>query len=154
VEIEEALRIVRALADGIDPVQADAHPPDANPSTRSEQALGHGADGTAPQAGAGSAGDSLLRNPQVVIALHRAIGALEAQAERESSKKAQPGNAFRYWSKAEDQQVCEELRQGLDFKEIATKHHRTVPSVVARLIKLGKIAPKASAPLFAEKAAS
>ena len=125
MEIEEALKIVRALADGVDPHTGQVCPTDA-----------------------------IVRNPQVVIALHRAIGAMEAQAEREKAKQAQPGNAYRWWSKAEDQQVCEELRQGLDFKEIARKHHRTVASIAARLIKLGKIAPKSSAPLFPEKAAS
>jgi DNA-binding NarL/FixJ family response regulator len=125
VEIEEALKIVRALADGVDPHTGQVCP-----------------------------GDAMVRNPQVVIALHRAIGAMEALAEREQARQSQPANANRWWSKTEDQQVCEELRQGLDFKEIAKKHHRTVPSIVARLIKLGKIAPKSSAPLFAEKAAS
>lgn len=125
MEIEEALKIVRALADGVDP-----HTGQACPS------------------------DSIVRNPLVVIALHRAVGAMETQAEREKAKQGQPGNAYRWWSKAEEQQVCEELRQGLDFKEIAKKHNRTVPSIVARLIKLGKIAPKSSAPLFSEKAAS
>ena len=125
MEIEEALRIVRSLADGVDPHTGTACPE-----------------------------DSIVRNPQVVIALHRAVGAMEAQMEREKARQSQPANANRYWSKSEDQQVCEELRQGLDFKEIAKKHHRTVPSIVARLIKLGKIVPKSSAPLFAEKAAS
>lgn len=125
MEIEEALRIVRALADGVDPYTGQACP-----------------------------GESVVRNPQVVIALHRAVGAMEALAEREKARQSRPANANRYWSKAEDQQVCEELRQGLDFKEIARKHHRTVPSIVARLIKLGKIAPKPSAPLFSEKVAS
>jgi len=125
VDLDEALRIVPALADGAD-----------------------------SQTGQACAGDSIVRNPQVVIALHRAVGAMEAQVEREKARQSQPSNANRYWSKAEDQQVCEELRQGLDFKEIAKKHHRTVPSIVARLIKLGKIAPNSSAPLFAEKVAS
>ena len=125
MEIEEALRIVRELADGVDPHTEAACP-----------------------------GDAIARNPQVVIALHRAVGAMEALAERERARQAQPANANRWWSKAEEQQVCEELRQGLDFKEIAKKHNRTVPSIVARLIKLGKIAPKSSAPLFSEKAAS
>ena len=125
MEIEEALKIVRTLADGVDPLTGQA-----------------------------CSGDSVVRNPQVVIALHRAIGAMEAQAEREKARQSQPANANRYWSKAEDQQVCEELRQGHDFKEIAKKHHRTVPSIVARLIKLGKIAPKSATPLFSEKAAS
>jgi hypothetical protein len=126
VELDEALRIVRALADGID-----------------------------PRTGTASPADSLVRDPQVVIALHRAVGAMEALAERERAKKTQPGNAFRWWSKAEDAQLCQELQQGLDFNEIAKKHNRTVVSVAARLIKLGKVSPKKKpGPLFSEKAAS
>ncbi len=124
MDIEEALRITRALADGLNPATGE---PCAN--------------------------DSVLRNAQVVIALHRAISALESLAEREKAKQAQAANAGRYWSKAEDAQVCEELRQGLDFQQIAKKHNRSVPSIVARLIKLGKIVPK-SAPLFPDKVAS
>jgi hypothetical protein len=126
VEFDEALKIVRQLADGLDPLTGEA-----------------------------CGADSVLRNSHVVIALHEAVGAMEAQAERNLAKKAQPGNAFRWWSKAEDAQLCEELRQGMDFNEIAKKHHRTVVSVAARLIKLGKVAPqKKSEPLFSETAAS
>lgn len=33
----------------------------------------------------------------------------------------------------------------MDFREIAKAHNRTVPSIVARLVKLGKIAPAAAA---------
>jgi hypothetical protein len=126
VELDEALRMIRRMADGLDPLT-----------------------------GKECAADSVLANPEVVIALHRAVGAMEAQLERERIKKAQPGNAFRWWSKAEDAQLCEELRQGMDFDEIAKKHHRTVVSVAARLVKLGKTAPqKKSGPLFSERAAS
>jgi hypothetical protein len=127
VELDEALRIVRALADGLD-----------------------------PQTGKECASNSLVRNAQVVIALHRAVGAMEAQSERDRTKKMQPGNAFRWWSKAEEAQVCKELQDGLDLVDIARKHNRTVPAVVTRLIKLGKISPqkKAADPLFSEKAAS
>jgi hypothetical protein len=124
VDIAEALRITHALADGL------------NPAT-----------------GEPCASDAVLRDAQVAIALHRAIGALESLAEREKARLAQAANAGRYWSKPEDAQVCEELRQGLDFQQIAKKHNRSVPSIVARLIKLGKIVPK-SAPLFPEKVAS
>jgi len=51
---------------------------------------------------------------------------------------------FRTWTRAEDAQVCEELRKGMDFREIAKAHDRTIPSIVARLVKLGKIVPKAA----------
>ncbi|HEX8816806.1 MAG TPA: hypothetical protein VF753_15015 [Terriglobales bacterium] len=127
MELDEALRIVRALADGVDPLTGKECSPDA-----------------------------LVRNAEVVIALHRAVGAMAAQAERERLKKEQPGNAYRWWSKPEEAQVCEELRRGLDLKEIAKKHNRTVAAVVTRLIKLGKIAPqkKVAEPLFSDKAAS
>jgi hypothetical protein len=128
MEIPEALRIVRSLADGANPANGEA------------------------------CADPILKNPEVVIALHRAVGALEALAEREQAKQNQPANSFRYWSKAEDVQVCDELRDGLDFPQIAKKHNRSVPSIVARLVKLGKIAPKpsakdASGPLFPEETA-
>jgi hypothetical protein len=58
-----------------------------------------------------------------------------------------PRNAFRTWTHAEDMQVCEEVRRGMDSRDVAKAHDRTVPSIVARLVKLGKIAPRAgSAP--------
>ena len=126
METQEALRIVRSLADGTNP--------------------GSG----------GTCADPILKVTEVVIALNRAVGALESLAEREQARLAGPANSFRYWSKGEDAQVCEELRDGLDFPQIAKKHNRSVPSIVARLVKLGKIAPKAaipkdSGPLFPEE---
>jgi hypothetical protein len=110
MEIEDALKIMRALANG------------TNPET-----------GEALEAG------SVCRRPQTVKALNRAISALVEARCRESKR---PMNAFRTWTRAEDAQVCEEVRKGMDFHEIAKAHNRTVPSIVARLVKLGKIAPE------------
>jgi hypothetical protein len=92
------------------------------------------------------------RLPQSVKALNRALGALLAQQDRE---KRNPANGGRPWSRAEDQQVCEELRQGKDINEMAKAHNRTVAAIAARLVKLGKIAlPKDKpGPLFPEKVA-
>jgi len=112
MEIQEALKIVRALASGLDPENNAALP-----------------------------ADSLCRRPQLVKALNRALGALVQLEQRERKR---PANAGRYWTRQEDEQVCEELRQGLDFQQIAKAHNRTVPSIVARLVKLGKIAPAGS----------
>jgi hypothetical protein len=81
----------------------------------------------------------------VQIALKRAIVALEAQHKSEEARKNRPMKAGKYWSRAEDEQVCEEVRQGMDFYQIAKKHDRSVPSIVARLVKLGKIGSRASA---------
>jgi hypothetical protein len=116
MEIQEAIKIIRALADGV------------HPETRETLQ-----------------GDSICRNPQSVMALNRALAALVTEHERAVKK---PGSAGQYWSRAEDKQVCEELRKGMPFEEIAKTHNRTVPSIIVRLVKLGKVAPNKSGSLF------
>jgi len=85
--------------------------------------------------------ESICRRPQVVKALNRSLGALFQLEQRDQHRPAQAG---RYWSRDEDAQVCAEVRRGIDFHEIAKSHNRTVPSIVARLVKLGEIRPGAS----------
>ncbi|HZQ68807.1 MAG TPA: hypothetical protein VFA68_09845 [Terriglobales bacterium] len=114
MEIQEALKILRALANGTHPETGEALPP-----------------------------DSVCRNPQSIKALNRAISSL---VSAEEWQKNRPANAFRYWSRAEEERICAELQQGLDFEQIAKAHDRSVSSIVARLAKLGKIAPKGSPP--------
>jgi hypothetical protein len=116
MEIQEAIRIIRALADGV------------HPETRETLQ-----------------GDSICRNPQSVMALNRALAALVTEQERAVKK---PVSAGQYWSRAEDKQVCEELRKGMPFEEIAKTHNRTVPSIIVRLVKLGKVAPNKTGSLF------
>jgi hypothetical protein len=113
MEIEEALKIMKSLADGVN-----------------------------PETGEGVPGDLIYQNPQNVRALHRAVGALEFLAERERNRRLLPKNAGSPWSPQEDAQVCEELRSGNDFQQIAKIHNRTVASIVARLIRLGKVSSK------------
>ncbi len=110
MEIEDALKIIRALANGTNP--------------ESGEALETG---------------SVCRQPQTVKALNRAISTLVDARGRETKR---PMNAFRTWTRTEDAQVCEEVRNGMDFREIAKLHNRTVPGIVARLVKLGEIAPQ------------
>jgi hypothetical protein len=110
MEIREALTIVRKLADGIHPDSGDV-----------------------------LTADCLYNHPLAVRALHRAMGALEFQDERERSKKFLPSNAGKPWSNQEDTQICEELRRGMTFEQIAQIHNRTNGSIVARLVRLGKI---------------
>jgi len=99
------------------------------------------AGGNDPETSQPVATDSILLRPQIVRALNRALSALVQQDERQ---RAKPANAGRLWSNEEDTKVCEEVKQGIDFHEIARSHNRTVGSIVARLVKLGKIAPKTS----------
>ncbi len=124
MEIEEALKIMRALADGVN-----------------------------PETGEVLSADAVYQYPPVVRALHRAVLALEYVEERERSRKAPPANAGKSWSRAEDEQVCEELRRGIDFHQIARTHNRTIGSIIARLVKLGKIGPNTPLDMFGPKVA-
>jgi hypothetical protein len=109
MEIPEALEVVRRLANG-------QH----------------------PETGAAVAQDSLLHHPWAIRALNRALLALEFQRERER-RRSLPANAGKAWSAEEDTQICEQLRHGASFETIAKLQCRTVGSIVARLIRLGKI---------------
>jgi len=120
MELEEAIKTIRALADGVIPETGEILPK-----------------------------DSVCCTAQCVKALNRAVAALSAQQEREKNR---PQNAFKPWSRAEDQQVCEELRQGNDFAQIAKTHNRSVAAILARLVKLGKIAPSKSGPASPKQA--
>jgi hypothetical protein len=99
------------------------------------------ASGMDPDTGKALEKESPCRRPQVIKALNRALGALLQLEQRE---QRQPAQAGRSWSRDEDTRVCAEVRRGLDFQEIAKSHSRTVPSIVARLVKLGEIKPGAS----------
>lgn len=95
------------------------------------------ASGVNPETGEALPPDSIYRKPPIVKALNRALAALVQLDRREKEK---PANTGKYWSKEEDTKLCEELRSGLDFRQIAREHHRSVGSIVARLVKLGEIA--------------
>ena len=124
MEIGEALTIMRALADGV------------NPETGEVLAV-----------------DAVYQYLPVVRALHRSVRALEYVAERERSRQTPAVSAGRSWSRAEDAQVCEELRRGIDFHQIAKTHNRTIGSIIARLVKLGKIGPNTPLDMFGPKVA-
>jgi hypothetical protein len=110
MELREALDIVRKLANG-------AH----------------------PETGEAVASDSPHLHPQAVRALHCAIAAMEFQQERERTRRFLPANAGKPWTSQEDAQICDEVKQGIGFQEIAKIHLRTVGSIVARLVHMGTI---------------
>jgi hypothetical protein len=95
------------------------------------------ANGTNPENSEPLESNSICQQPVVIRALNRSMAALVGAKERERNR---PTHAFRTWTRAEDAQVCEEVRKGIAFDDIAKAHNRTVPSIVARLVKLGKIA--------------
>ena len=115
MDIREALEVIRKLADGLH-----------------------------PETGQAVSGDSMYQHPRAVRALNRAVLALEFQEAREHARNSLPANAGKPWSNTEDAQICEELRRGVNFQEIARTHGRTLGSIVARLIRLGKISAQAN----------
>jgi DNA-binding NarL/FixJ family response regulator len=121
MELEQAIKVVRALANGIH-----------------------------PESGAALEENSICHAPEAVKALNRALAALVAEEQRE---KKRPKNAGKTWTREEDEQICEELRKGTDFNQIAQSHNRSVAAILARLVKLGKIAPEKSGHLFPPKVA-
>jgi hypothetical protein len=94
------------------------------------------ANGKNPETGDRLENRSMCTHPQTVKALNRGISALVHEQKREQRK---PTNAFGSWTRAEAAQVCQEVRNGTDPHDIAKSHNRTLPSMVARLVKLGKI---------------
>jgi hypothetical protein len=124
MEIGEALTIMRALADGVN-----------------------------PETGEVLTADAVYQYLPVVRALHRSVRALEYVAERERSRQTPAVSAGRSWSPAEDAQVCEELRRDIDFHQIAKTHNRTIGSIIARLVKLGEIGPNTPLDMFGAKVA-
>lgn len=124
MEIQEVVRIVRALADGI-----------------------------SPETGAALTADVLCQYASVIRAFHRAAGALEILQEQERSRGTLPAEGSRSWSRAEDAQVCDELRRGFDFYQIARTHNRSVASIITRLVKLGQIGPNSPLELFRPRVA-
>ena len=96
------------------------------------------ANGQNPPTGTAVTGSCLLRHPKSMRALNRVGGGRGLKHKRER-RRPRPANAGKGWSAQEDQGVCDELRSGISFAEIARLHCRTPGSIVARLIQLRKI---------------
>jgi hypothetical protein len=113
MEIKEAVKIIKAVADGVNPFTGELFPE-----------------------------GSVYQNPQMVRALYRAVGALEAQKKREEKKTQLPENTGKPWSETEHEELISAFDSGMGIKEIARKHKRTTGAIAARLENFGKIAPQ------------
>jgi hypothetical protein len=107
MELQEAIEIVRKLADGLHPETGQSLPD-----------------------------DSLYQHPQTVRALQRAVDALEVQDHRRRTRNSLPANAGKPWTDEEDAQLSEELRLGSGLQQIAVSHDRRVGSIAARIMRL------------------
>ena len=115
MQLQNALPIVRALADGVDP-NTGAIFTDASP----------------------------YAEPQTLRALFSAVELMEREVERERRKERLPANFGKPWSEGEDRTLVAEFDGGVTLPEIARKHARTHSSIRLRLEKLGKIEASAT----------
>ena len=113
MERDQALDILKALADGIDPATGEPFP-----------------------------SGSSYQYPDTVRALYYAVHALEAPArprERNVQPKGAPENAGRPWSEEEDQRLAKAFDSGKTVLQLADEHKRSRIAIEARLVKLEKI---------------
>ena len=112
MQLDAALPIVRALADGVNPVTGEAYPE------------------TSPYA-----------EPRTLRALYSAVDLMAREVEREKRRERLPANFGKPWSEGEDRLLVAEFDAGAAIPEMARKHMRTHSSIRLRLEKLGKIEP-------------
>jgi hypothetical protein len=112
MQLDAALPIVRALADGVNPITGEAYPE------------------TSPYA-----------EPRTLRALYSAVDLMSREVERERRRERLPANFGKPWSEGEDRALVAEFEAGAAMPEMARKHMRTQSSIRLRLEKLGKIQP-------------
>ena len=111
MEREQALKILNALANGVNPATGEVF-----------------------------AADSAYQHPDTVRALFEAIRVMDgsggAAAERKSDM---PANTFVRWSREEEERLAAGFEAGKSSAELAKLHNRSRAAIEARLLKLGKI---------------
>ncbi len=112
MQLDAALPIVRALADGVNPVTGEAYP---------EQ--------------------SPYAEPRTLRALFSAVDLMQKEVDREKRRERLPANFGKPWTEGEDRTLVSEFDGGLALPDIARRHARTQSSIRLRLEKLGKIEP-------------
>lgn len=115
MELSSALPIVRALADGVNPVNGEMFPE------------------TSPYA-----------EPRTLRALYSAVDLMEKEVQREKRREKLPANFGKPWTEGEDRLLTERHQSGIAMHEIARQHARTQSSCRLRLEKLGLIQPQAA----------
>lgn len=110
MDITNALQIIKALSQGVDPHTGEIFP-------------------------AGSP----YQHPDTIRALYEALRALERMEGRLERQKSLPQNAGKAWTTEEDHQLMERFDKGISVKELSVVHNRTEGAIKSRLMKLGKL---------------
>ena len=116
MQLETALPIVRALADGINPVTGETYP-DQSP----------------------------YAEPRTLRALYSAVDLMQKEVDREKRRERLPANFGKPWTEGEDRVLVTEFDGGASIPDMARKHLRTQGSIRLRLEKLGRIEPSSGA---------
>ena len=116
MQLESALPIVKALADGVNPVTGELYPQ-----------------------------DSPYAEPRALRALFSAVDLMQREVEKERRRERLPANFGKPWSEGEDRAIASAFEAGIAIPEIARKHARTQSSIRLRLEKLGKLPPAGEA---------
>lgn len=106
----EAMRILKALVEGHDPISDKPLP-----------------------------ADSVLQNASVMRALLLAHGALQINVDRQKRRGALPPRVGIEWTDEEDQKLIDAWNQQQPLEDIASSHGRTVRAIESRLERLGLI---------------
>ncbi len=115
MQTSEALKIIQALADGVNPITGEVF-----------------------------LDDSPHQHPQIIRALFAAaksLEKLEKNEERQKRERDLPENAGKAWDAEEDKLLCAGFDAGMTIIQLAQKHKRTNGSIQSRLVRLGKIEP-------------
>lgn len=113
MELAQAIDIVKALADGLDP--------------KSRKTLSR---------------ESVYQDAETVRALYTALSVMEESRQRQEMRPQIPSSAGKPWDDAEDKRLCDEFHRAVSFDEIAEVHSRTRRAIISRLVKLRKIRPR------------
>jgi hypothetical protein len=109
MEVTQALEVLTALADGVDPVTGEIFPD-----------------------------DSPYHQPEILRALFVAIQTLEHRCRRETRKGSLPAKAGEPWSGDEDTELLRGFDARKTVPELAKHHERTRGAIMSRLVRLGK----------------
>lgn len=121
MNLTDAISIVEALAEGVDPLTGEALP-DQSP----------------------------YHKPSVIRALYTVAYHLRPSDDLSMSRVTSPANAGSPWTVAEDEQLVREFERRMSIPAIAVKHQRTRGAILARLVRLGKIASRAGSRAMAD----
>jgi hypothetical protein len=116
MEREQALKILSALANGVNPATGEPF-----------------------------GADSPYQHPDTVRALYESIHVLQSPQMTSPGRdpKAGPGNRGNPWTPEEEERLVSAFGAGMSIEEIVRSHDRSRAAIEARLVKLGRLDPAA-----------